>query len=145
MRPVDRRVAGPARSRVEVLGELREEFNAASTARVRLGDGARRLVAYAFVAPGESPVVALAAARRYAEREGHRVIREFADATGPLDPRRRPGYLEARRLVSAGYAEGLVVRSMQDISIDLDEYELEIRDLGEKSALVLLERPEESR
>ncbi|MFF4371454.1 hypothetical protein [Streptomyces sp. NPDC001594] len=87
-------------------------------------------------------MVALAAARRFAEREGHQVVREFADATGPLDPRRRPGYLEARRLVTAGYAEGLVVRSMRDISIDLDEYELEIRDLGERVALVLLEHAE---
>ncbi|MCY0940181.1 MULTISPECIES: hypothetical protein [Streptomyces] len=130
------------RQREQVLGELREDFNAEATARVRLGEVSRRLVAYALVAPGESPVVALASARRYAEREGHQMVREVADATGPLDPCRRPGYLEARRLVMGGYAEGLVVRAMCDISAEPDEYEREIRDLGERCALVLLARPE---
>ncbi|MFG2972397.1 hypothetical protein ACGFYY_05245 [Streptomyces sp. NPDC048331] len=133
---------GPGRQREQILGELREDFNAEATARVRLGDASRRLVAYALVAPGESPVVALAAARRFAEREGHQVVRELADAMGPLDPSRRPGYLEARRLVLAGYAEGLVVRAMGDISAETDVYEREIRDLGERFALVLLARPE---
>lgn len=133
---------GPVRRREQVLGELRKDFNAEATARVRLGDASRRLVAYALVAPGESPVVALAAARRFAEREGHQVVREVADAMGPLDPCRRPGYLEARRLVMGGYAEGLVVRAMGDISTETDAYEREIRDLGERYALVLLARPE---
>ncbi|MFG2483408.1 hypothetical protein ACGFSI_11705 [Streptomyces virginiae] len=130
------------RQREQVLGELREDFNAEATARVRLGDASRRLVAYALVAPGESPVPTLASARRYAEREGHQVVREIADATGPLDPCRRPGYLEARRLVMAGYAEGLVVQAMRDISAEPDAYEREIRDMGERYALVLLARPE---
>ncbi|MEU6756011.1 hypothetical protein [Streptomyces sp. NPDC046685] len=129
-------------SRVEALGEVREEFNDLAMARVRLGDGARRLVAYALIRPGESSALALAEARRFAEREGHQVVRELADATGPLDPARRPGYLEARRLILGGYAEGLVVRTRHDISTVEDEYEREIRDLGERFALVLLEQSE---
>ncbi|MFG2415115.1 hypothetical protein [Streptomyces goshikiensis] len=141
-RSLDRPAGDQVRQREQVLGEIREGFNAEATARVRLGDGSRRLVAYALVAPGESPMVALASARRYAEREGHQVVREVADATGPLDPCRRPGYLEVRRLVMGGYAEGLVVGAMSDISAEPDEYEREIRDLGERYVLVLLARPE---
>ncbi|KOU62123.1 hypothetical protein [Streptomyces sp. IGB124] len=131
-----------ARSHLEALGELREGYNLQSMRNVRMGDGSRRLVAYAAVRPGESTVVALATARRFAEREGHQVVREIADATGPLAPCRRPGYLEARRLVLGGYAEGLVVPSMAHISGMAEEYEEQIRDLGERFALMLLANPE---
>lgn len=130
------------RSHIKALGELREGYNRQSMRNVRMGDSSRRLVAYAAVGPGESTVVALAAARRFAEREGHQVVREIADGTGPLDPCRRPGYLEVRRLVLGGYADGLVVPSMSHISDVEEEYEEQIRDLGERFALVLLADPE---
>lgn len=48
--------------------------------------------------------------REYAERQGWTPVAELADFNGAAPERERPKFLEAKRLIKSGEAQGLVTR-----------------------------------
>ncbi|MGW3199227.1 hypothetical protein ACWDBD_32610 [Streptomyces sp. NPDC001118] len=98
----------------------------------------RRIIAYARIGAGGRADNELAAVRRLIEEHGHVVLGEVADVSAPHAPLSRDGWIEARRLVHAGLADGIAVLNRDAVSIRDQEYEDELLWLGERPALLLL-------
>ncbi len=98
----------------------------------------RRIIAYALTETGGQVNHTMASVRRLIEEQGYDVVHELTDAHAPHAPLTRPGWAEARRLVGTGFADGIAVLNREAISVSDDEYEEELRWLGDRPALLLL-------
>ncbi|MGW0764461.1 hypothetical protein [Streptomyces sp. NPDC002676] len=98
----------------------------------------RRIIAYGLRSAGGQIDHTLASVRRLIEEQGYDVVHELTDVHAPHAPLTRRGWEKARRLVSTGFADGIAVLNREAISVDDNEYEEELRWLGERPALLLL-------
>ncbi|MEU0722869.1 hypothetical protein [Streptomyces sp. NPDC006140] len=98
----------------------------------------RRIIAYALTETGGQVDHAMASVRRLIEEHDYDVVHELTDVHAPYEPLTRPGWAEARRLVSMGFADGIAVLNREAVSVHDDEYEEELRWLGDRPALLLL-------
>ncbi|WP_435279751.1 hypothetical protein [Streptomyces sp. 1222.5] len=98
----------------------------------------RRIIAYALTDAGGQVDHTMASVRHLITRHGYDVVHELIDVHTPHEPLARPGWLEARRLVSTGFADGIAVLNREAVSVRDDEYEEELRWLGDRPALLLL-------
>lgn len=69
-----------------------------------------RVVLYATTVRNGDADRILTELREYAVRQGWDVVAELADFNGAAPESERPQFLEAKRLIEAGEAEGLVTR-----------------------------------
>ncbi|MFF4504820.1 hypothetical protein [Streptomyces sp. NPDC001401] len=98
----------------------------------------RRIIAYALQSAGSQVDHTMASVRRLIEEQGYDLVHELTDVHAPHTPLTRRGWEEARRLVSTGFADGIAVLNREAISVSDDEYEEELRWLGDRPALLLL-------
>ncbi|MER6075995.1 hypothetical protein ABT187_46110 [Streptomyces sp. NPDC001817] len=98
----------------------------------------RRIIAYALTEAGGQIDHTMASVRHLITQHGYDVAHEVTDVHAPHAPLARPGWLEARRLVATGFADGIAVLNREAVSVRDDEYEEELRWLGDRPALLLL-------
>ncbi|MFF8867891.1 hypothetical protein ACF08B_38285 [Streptomyces sp. NPDC015139] len=98
----------------------------------------RRVIAYALTEAGGQVDHTMISVRHLITRHGYDVVHELTDVHAPYKPSARPGWLEARRLVSTGFADGIAVLNREAVSVRDDEYEEELSWLGDRPALLLL-------
>ncbi|MQY40648.1 hypothetical protein SRB17_86810 [Streptomyces sp. RB17] len=98
----------------------------------------RRIIAYALTEAGGQVNHTMAAVRHLIAEQGYDVVHELTDVHAPHTPLRRPGWAEARRLVGTGFADGIAALNREAVSLRDDEYEEELRWLGDRPALLLL-------
>ncbi|MFD6891836.1 hypothetical protein [Streptomyces sp. NPDC059957] len=80
-------------------------------------------------------------------RSRHWLVRDemCLDPAGPALLEYRPGLSAARRLLRAGFADGLVVPTYEHISPDLREYERFLKQMAERGWFVALALAETGR
>lgn len=120
------------------LRRLRDSYNAHIN---ELFPRARCLVAYLVTAPGADASEELTKLRELAEDRGHFIGREVRD-TLTCEPDERPGWLEVRRLIYCGFADGVVAPNQESVTKKFDLYEDQVRWFGERNALFLLDMQE---
>ncbi|MEU0770628.1 hypothetical protein [Streptomyces albogriseolus] len=90
-----------------------------------------RVATYVQTAPGGQADHTLPRLRQYAERV-FEVRREIHDATGPVAPRERNGWLLACSLLHEGFVDGIVALDQATVSPDPSLYVEELQWLGER-------------
>ncbi len=128
----------PSANRGLYLQRLRTTNNRTALENCPRPERQRRIVAYALNHIGGSADDDLSTVRRLIEKKDYAVAHELTDTYAPHSPCTRPDYVEARRLVWCGFADGIAVVDRQAISTIDDEYEDELRWYAERPALVLL-------
>ncbi|MER6030664.1 hypothetical protein [Streptomyces sp. NPDC001851] len=98
----------------------------------------RRIIAYARTEAGGQVDHTMALVQRLIAEQGYDVVHELTDVHAPRTPLTRPGWTEARRLISTGFADGVAVLNREAVSVRDDEYEEELGWLGDRPALLLL-------
>ncbi|MEV0530074.1 hypothetical protein AB0I66_42380 [Streptomyces sp. NPDC050439] len=145
------RPAQPPARRGLFLQRLREDYNAAALEHLPQPPRQRRIIAYALTGPTGTADQGLALVRALIEREGHAVAYELTDsAQQPIwvngrrsqAPQLRPNWVDARRLVYCGFADGIAVVDRFAVSQNDDEYEEEIHWIGQRPGLLLIAGPE---
>ncbi|WP_434593736.1 hypothetical protein [Streptomyces sp. A5-4] len=151
-------------SRSGQLCRLRQQFRREANERHARGAGDRqlRLLAYSLVlSAGASPDEDWNTLQVEAEQHGYAIGARLHDVAVPAamgyfsgardsrgvytPPWKRPGWGEVERLISGGFATGVIVLDRHNISSDDDEYHAVIRHLGERyQAFIHLVIPEES-
>jgi hypothetical protein len=125
------------------LQRLRETYNGAALDHLPTPRRQRRVIAYALTEPGGTADRGLAVARALIESQEHAIAYELTDSLTPYaSPHQRPGWIEARRLVYCGFADGIAVVNRLAVSRRDDEYEDEIRWIGQRPGLLLVAEPE---
>ncbi|MGW3498147.1 hypothetical protein [Streptomyces sp. NPDC001020] len=124
------------------LKRLRDEYNRAVLATPTKDERQRRIIAYASARPGIDVDEELDLVSRMVKRHGHCVGHELRDSQGPHALKDRLGWREARRLLQAGFADGIAVISRDAISACDSEYEDQVHWIGHRPALLLLARHE---
>lgn len=76
-----------------------------------------------------------------AGRRGWTVSRRIRD-TSDEAPQKSPGWLETRKVIYEGFADGVVTPSRDHISADDEKYEHEVRFVCERPGFVVLLMPE---
>ncbi|MGW7184147.1 hypothetical protein ACWGII_26000 [Streptomyces sp. NPDC054855] len=134
----------PAVHRGLYLKRLRLDYNGNALEHVPNPDRPRRIIAYAINETGGRADQGLAVVHDLIEREGYTVRHELTDTrTWALDaPQKRPGWVEARRLLHCGFADGIAAVDRNAISRSDDAYEEEIHWIGQRPGLLLLAVPE---
>ncbi|MER6432123.1 hypothetical protein ABT272_31030 [Streptomyces sp900105245] len=102
----------------------------------------RRIIAYALIEAGGQVDHTMTSVRQLITRHGYDVVHELVDVNAAHTPLARPGWLEARRLVGTGFADGIAAMNREAVSVRDDQYEEELRWLGDRPALLLLVIPE---
>ncbi|MFJ2819357.1 MULTISPECIES: hypothetical protein [unclassified Streptomyces] len=110
------------------LMKLRREQMARRLETLRTCGRVPRVVLYARTLNGQSPHRSLAAAREFTERMEWQVGREapFTDCRSLAAPEERFGWLQVKRYVKSGFADGAVVLTRAAVSTGLDEYETDL-------------------
>ncbi|MFC9280194.1 hypothetical protein [Streptomyces collinus] len=134
------RTARPAACRGLYLKRRREQGNA--VAFETPVSRKRRIIAYALTEADGQVDHTMTSVRQLITQHGYDVVHELVDINATHKPLARPGWLEARRLVSTGFADGIAVLNRDAVSVRDDEYEQELRWLGDRPALLLLVIPE---
>ncbi|MBX7551550.1 hypothetical protein K1Y78_26795 [Streptomyces sp. tea 10] len=98
----------------------------------------RRIVAYGLRSAGGQIDRTMESVRGMVTALDFEVVCELSDVHAPHAPLDRHGWNEARRLIQSGFADGIAVLNREAISVVDDEYEAELRWLGERPALLLL-------
>lgn len=125
------------------LSQLRQKFNDSVTNARPKDARPCRIIAYALAEdPADGAGADLADVRALIEARGHVVAYSLYDVAVPHSPRSRVSWNEALRLVYAGFAHGIAAVSRRAVSVRDDEYEAEIRELGERGGLFLLRQSE---
>ncbi|WP_435244257.1 hypothetical protein [Streptomyces sioyaensis] len=127
-----------------LLGAERREVLNQRLAHLEAHGRTPRVCLYGLNPVGEQPARSFTAARAYTDGKGWRVgaDRCIADRLRRTDPMHRPGWRWVLHLIRAGHADGVVALTHSDISLHLDEYELQLDRVGHHGGFVALVTPE---
>ncbi|MEU9485989.1 hypothetical protein AB0D83_20385 [Streptomyces decoyicus] len=127
-----------------LLRAKRREILSQRLAQLEAHGRTPRVCLYGLNPVREQPARSFAAARAYTAGKGWRVgaDRCIAPRPGKTDPMHRPGWRWVLHLIRAGHADGVVALTHSDISLHLDEYELQLDRVGHHGGFVALVTPE---
>ncbi|MEU6708627.1 hypothetical protein [Streptomyces wuyuanensis] len=123
------------------LKRLRDELNSPVFAH-RPRARTRRVVAYVRTLKGGDPAPLFQVLEDEASVRGWQVGHRLHDETGPLAPQRSPRWLQARKLMHEGFADGVLVLDRSHISDNDAEYETELNFVADRHCFTALVVPE---
>ncbi|MGA4960422.1 hypothetical protein [Streptomyces lavendulocolor] len=130
----------PANSNAE-LRRLREWLNEPVFAH-RSSVRACRVVIYVRTLPAQNPSLIFTTLRTEATQRGWHVGHELHDAIGQAAPQQCPQWLQARKFMHEGFADGVLVKDRNHISSYDDEYRYELHFVAERQCFTALLVPE---
>lgn len=138
-------LGGSATPRVQAapnlqLKRLRERLNEPVFAHRPIRP--RRVIAYVRTLRGADSAPAFEVLAQEAAKRGWYVGHQFHDDTGPMAPQQSPRWVQARKLMHEGFADGVLVLDRSHISRDDSEYEIELTFVAECQCFTALVVPE---